>query len=63
MASAVLVHIELVDIATGGWCNACLLPSMLHVTYAQHSVYGTALGSFDRCLDCGGHNCPQLTAT
>ena len=60
--NALVVHVELVDIATGGWCDTCLLPSMLHVTAAQHWSYGVSLFEFDHCPDCGGHNCPAVAA-
>lgn len=50
----VVVRIEPVEVVTGGWCDVCLLPSMVTETYVlSFPGHGPRMGSQTRCRDCG----------
>lgn len=49
-----VVTLEVVDVDTGGWCDRCLLPSLVTVHLAL--IYPSGLITLGRqhgCTDCG----------
>ena len=45
----VVARVELVEAQTGGWCEACALPSMVTVAFTVTSAFGCDMDSVTVC--------------
>ena len=58
---ALEIHVELLDVDVGHWCEHCLLPSGIWVSAVQKApAPGWIFFGFNMCTDCENNDCPPL---